>query len=320
MMFRRARVRLTLLYIGLFALVLIVFSVVFYVAIATVLQPAFDIAPELSNTQAAEVAYEATIERIAAALIVADLAAVAVVGGVAWILATRTLTPIREAHGRQQRFVADASHEMRNPLAAIKSTAQAALGARGSADQMRPALDAVVDSTDRLTRLTNDLLTLARSDGALVEHRVERCDLSVVVAETVERYGPVDSARPGIRSTFTADLPIEADPDEIGRIVRNLLDNAFRHGGSGVHVRAATRTGDREVVLEISDDGPGIAAADIDQIFEPFYRVRTHQGTDGSGLGLAIAADLAARNGGRLSVASIPGSGSTFRLVLPRLR
>jgi signal transduction histidine kinase len=320
MMFRRARLRLTLLYIGLFALVLIVFSVVFYLAFVTVLEPAFDIAPELSNTQAAEVAYQATIARIAVALAVADLAAVAVVGGVAWILATRTLTPIREAHQRQQRFVADASHEMRNPLAAIKSTAQAALAGRGSAAQMRTALTAVVDATDRLTRLTNDLLSLARSDGALVEHRVERCDLSVVVAETVEQYGVIDSRRRAVRATFAADLPIEADPDEVGRIVRNLLDNAFRHGGPGVHVTVTTRAGDREVILQVADDGPGIAAADIDQIFEPFYRVGTHPDSDGSGLGLAIAADLAARNGGRLTVTSIPGSGSAFRLVLPRLR
>ena len=320
MIFRRARLRLTLLYIGLFALVLIVFSVVFYLAFVTVLAPAFDIAPELSNTQAAEVAYQATIQRIAVALAVADLAAVAVVGGVAWILATRTLIPIRDAHQRQQRFVADASHEMRNPLAAIKSTAQAALGGRGSAAQMRTALTAVVDSTDRLTRLTNDLLTLARSDGALVEHRVERCDLSVVVAETVEQYRAVDSERRAIRVTFAADLPIAADPDEIGRIVRNLLDNAFRHGGAGVHVTVATRPGDREVILQVADDGPGIAAADIDQIFEPFYRVGAHPGSDGSGLGLAIAADLAARNGGRMTVTSIPGSGSAFRLMLPRLR
>ena len=320
MIFRRARLRLTLLYIGLFALVLIVFSVVFYVAFVTVLQPDFDIAPELSNTQAAEVAYETTIERIAVALAVADVIVVAVVGGVAWILATRTLLPIRDTHQRQQRFVADASHEMRNPLAAIKSTAQAALAGRGSAAEMRSALTAVVDATDRLTRLTNDLLTLARSDGALVEHRVERCDLSVVVAETVEQYGAIDSSRRAVRATFTADLPIAADPDEIGRIVRHLLDNAFRHGGPAVHVTVATRAADREVVLQVADDGPGIAAADLGQIFEPFYRVRTHPGTDGTGLGLAIAADLAARNGGRMSVTSIPGGGSAFRLVLPRLR
>lgn len=319
MMFRRARLRLTMLYIALFALVLIVFSLVFYAAFVTVLQPAFDVAPELSNTQAAALAYQAAIERIAVALAVADAVAVVVVGGVAWILATRTLKPIREAHARQQRFVADASHEMRNPLAAIKSTSQAALGSDGGATEMRAALAAVVVATDRLTRLTNDLLTLARTDGALVEHRTERCDLSVVTAETVEQLGTVSAGR-AIRASFTADLPILADPGEIGRIARNLLDNAFRHGGPTVHVTVTTRASDREVILQVADDGPGIAAADVEHIFEPFYRVRAQAATDGNGLGLAIATDLAVRNGGRLTVASTPGSGSTFRLVLPRLR
>ena len=319
-MFRRARVRLTLLYIALFALVLAVFSVVFYLAFVTVLQPAFDIAPELTNTQAAEVAYEATIGQIAVALAIADLAVVAVVGLVAWILALRTLEPIREAHQRQQRFVADASHEIRNPLAAIKSSAQAAVSSAESADELRAALATVIESTDRLTRLANDLLTLARADGVLAEHPADRCDLSVLAAEVVEAFAATDPAAGRVRATFAADLRILADADEISRIARNLIENAFRHGGPTVRVSVVTRAHEREAILEVADDGPGIAGADVDRIFEPFYRVHPGSAPDGSGLGLAIAADLAARNGGRLSVSSAPGSGSVFRLSLPRLR
>ena len=126
-MFSRARRRLTLLYIALFALVLGIFTLVFVGALAVTLAPAFDIAPELSSEKAAEVAYRQTIERIGIALVVGDLAVLAFVGGAAWVLAARTLEPIREVHNRQRRFVADASHEMRSPLAAIRSTAEAAL-------------------------------------------------------------------------------------------------------------------------------------------------------------------------------------------------
>jgi len=318
-MFQQARRRLTAQYLALFALALVVFSVVFYVGFAIVLQPDFDIAPELSNTQAAELAYEATIERIALALAIADLAAIAVVGAAAWILATRTLDPIREAHQRQQRFIADASHEIRNPLAATKSSAQAALKPNATAAELRAALQAVVESTDRLTRLANDLLTLARSSSALSDER-DRCDLSVVVAEAVEAYLSSEPRRPALRATFAADLPVAANPGDVGRIVRNLVENAVRHGGPQVHVAVVTRSVDREAVLDVTDDGPGIAAADIGQIFEPFHRLQAHAGTEGTGLGLAIAADLATRNGGRLSVRSVAGSGSTFTLVLPRLR
>ena len=120
-MFRRARVRLTVLYIALFALTLGVFSLVFYVGFATVLAPAFDLAPDLSSEQVAQVAYQTTLERVGLALIAADVIVVALVALLAWALADRTLRPIREAHARQRRFVADASHEIRTPLAAIRS-------------------------------------------------------------------------------------------------------------------------------------------------------------------------------------------------------
>ena len=187
-MFARARLRLTLLYIVLFALVLGVFSVIFYVVLGVTLQPEFDIAPELSSLQAAELAYRTTIERIGVAILVGNVVVVGLVGIVAWVLATRTLRPIREAHARQRRFVADASHEMRTPLAAIRVTAESAADGAGSPDDLKTALRSVVVSTDRLTRLTNDLLLLARTDERLLAPTAERIDLSVVAAEALEEF------------------------------------------------------------------------------------------------------------------------------------
>ena len=321
-MFRRARIRLTVLYIGLFALVLGVFSVVFYVGFATALAPTFDVDPELTNEQVAMVAHQAAVERIGLALLAADLLVVALVGVAAWVLAARTLRPIREAHARQRRFVADASHEMRTPLAAIRSSAESALAAANSADELRRALAAVASATGRLTRITNDLLLLARSDE-LPGDRHEPIDLSVIVAETVEAFAAAHPELSRTRMALGADLPVSADPSEIGRIVANLLDNALRYSGgpSANPARITTRAADREALVEVSDDGPGIAAADLERIFEPFHRVHSDAGNlEGSGLGLAIARSLAQRNGGRLTVTSQPGSGATFRLSLPRLR
>ena len=126
-MFRRARIRLTALYVVLFAVVIGVFSLVFYVGFLIVLPPAFDLAPDLTNEQVAAVAYQTTVERIGLALLGADVVVVAAVAVAAWVLAARTLKPIGEAHARQRRFVADASHEMRTPLAAILSSAEGAL-------------------------------------------------------------------------------------------------------------------------------------------------------------------------------------------------
>jgi signal transduction histidine kinase len=320
-MFARTRLRLSLLYIGLFALVLGAFSVVFYVGAATALAPNFDIGPELTNEQAADVAYKATVDQIRVALIGADLAVIVLVGGAAWILATRTLRPISEAHARQRRFVADASHEMRTPLAAIRASAEGALAAPASEDDLRRALGVVVESADRLSRLTNDLLLLARADELPADRDGAPADLSVVVAETLEAFAVAHPELPPSRPTLTADLPVTADPNEIGRIVANLLDNAYRYGSPASPPRIATRLLERDAIVEVADDGPGIAAADLERVFEPFARLHADADTPvGSGLGLAIARSLARRNGGRLTVTSRPGEGAIFRLALPRFR
>jgi signal transduction histidine kinase len=320
-MFWRARWRLTLVYIVLFALILGVFSAVFYVAFATVLVPDFDIGPELSNEQAADAAFQATLGRIGLALIVAYVVVVGVVGVAAWVLASRTLRPIREAHARQRRFVADASHEIRTPLAAIRATAEEATGRHGSVDELMSALTGIEVSAERLSRLTNDLLLLARTDEPLVDRRADRIDLSVVTAETVEEFVGANPSGPRPHLTLEADLVVAADPDELRRIVLNLVDNAVRYSGPDAAVRVITRRTDGDAIVEVHDAGPGIAAADLDRIFDPFYRVRADAATpDGSGLGLAIARSLAERNGGRLSVTSKVGAGSSFRLALPRFR
>jgi signal transduction histidine kinase len=321
-MFAQTRRRLTILYVVLFALVLVTFSVVFYIGLATSLAPTFDIGPELTNQQAAEVAYQATLDRIRLALVGADLAVVVLVAGAAWVLSSRTLRPISDAHARQRRFVADASHEMRTPLASIRASAEGALAASASAEELRRAMGVVVESAERLSRLTNDLLLLARVDELPPLRDGVPVDLSVVVAETLEAFGIAHPELARARAILTPDLPVLADPDEIGRIVANLVDNAYRYGQPATNPpRISTRPVDHDAIVEVTDVGPGIAAADLERVFAPFARLRADTATPaGSGLGLAIARSLAQRNRGRLTVASRPGEGATFRLSLPRFR
>ena len=317
-MFRRARFRLTVLYVAMFTLVLGVFSAVFFLGFATALAPTFDLAPEISNEQAAEVAYQSAVDRIGIALLVADVVVVALVAALAWVLAARTLRPIREAHERQRRFVADASHEMRTPLTAIRASAEGALRGSGSTEQLAAALKVVASSAERLTRITNDLLLLARSDELpLRDH--DPVDMSVLVAETVERLETAHPELPRVRMVLGTDLVVDADPSEVERIVSNLLDNAYRYGDAANPPTITTAASDRDVTVEVTDTGPGIAAADLERIFEPFYRVHADaRAPEGSGLGLAIARGLARRNRGRLVAISQPGAATTFRLSLPR--
>ena len=319
-MFERARRRLALRYLAVLVVVLGAFSLVFLGTMALVLRPAFDVAEDSTTDEAVHRAYERAIQRIGLALVVADGAVVVLVGAAAYFLADRTLKPIRRAHERQRRFVGDASHEMRNPLAAIRATAESALAGPANPTDQQAALEAIVSASERLTVLTYDLLLLARSEQGLLEPRRQRLDLSVVAAEVAEDARAASGRPQGIAVSLAPDLEVEADDEEIRRIVSNLVDNAMRHGRGHGPVRVQTRLIDGQAAVEVADSGPGIPAADLDRIFEPFYRVRSDADAPaGNGLGLAIAADLAARNGGRLTVDSHPGEGATFRLQLPRL-
>jgi two-component system OmpR family sensor kinase len=318
--FARARRRLAIRYLVLFVVVLIAFSLVFFVVLAAVLQPDFDIGPEVPNEEVARIAYTRAIERIALALVLAVVAVVAVVGLAGYYLADRTLRPIQEAHDRQRRFVADASHEMRGPIAAIQGTAESGLLPAADEASRRRALETILDASGRLGRLTTDLLVLARTEQGILDVAADPTDLSVVVAEEVERFqAGITERRLMVDVALAPDLVVQADPTEVARIVGNLLDNALRHGGEPIRVR--TYASDGRAIVEVADRGPGIAVADAGRVFEPFYRVRSDASAPaGSGLGLAIAADLARRYGGRLTVESSPGSGARFRLELPRIR
>jgi signal transduction histidine kinase len=319
-MFSRARRRLTIQYVSLFALVLVVFSGVFYFALATALQPLFDLAPEATSDQAASNAYAMTLERVALALVVANVVVLAVAGVSAWLLAGRTLEPIADAHDRQRRFVADASHEIRNPLAVIRATAESALDGPSDPVALRRALEVIVEAQERLTRITNDLLVLARAEGAPSERVDLEVDLSVTAAEVAEADRLArGSAPPRITVSLSPGVVARGDPGEIARVVANLVDNAVRYCGPQANIRLSTLSDGADAVIEVSDDGPGIAASDLARITEPFYRVDADAGApEGTGLGLAIAASLAHRNGGRLSLASEPGRGTTARLSLSR--
>lgn len=320
-MFARARRRLTVLYIVLFAFVLVVFSALFYTTFATVLAPAFDIAPEITNERAAEIAYETALERIGLALVVGNMVILVLVAAVAWFLAGRTLRPIEDAHDRQRRFVADASHEMRSPLAVIRAAAEN--GMRSNAADVRETLGDIAHASARLSELTSGLLLLARTEQEGAGANPQPIDLSIVVAEAVAAHPAVRVAttRRPIELRLASDLLVLGESEQLERIIGNLLDNAFRYSPPSAPVVVATRRNDGDAVLEITDHGIGIASHELERIFQPFYRVRADASAPpGSGLGLAIAAELAKANRGRIAVRSSPGRGSTFQLALPRFR
>jgi len=214
---------------------------------------------------------------------------------------------LESAQKVQRRFVADASHELRSPLATIGA------GLELLQDSDPGTVRTLRGETERLGRLVDDLLLLARADERGLQPRRDEVDLDELVE--AERSRPYDD---GVRTEVrTEPVRVVGDRGQLVRVLRNLVDNAHRHAGSQVVVRLG-RDGDL-AAIDVVDDGPGVPAADRTRIFERFVRLddARARADGGSGLGLAIVAEVVAAHDGRVWVEEAPGGGALFRVRLP---
>ncbi|GAA0337990.1 HAMP domain-containing sensor histidine kinase [Streptomyces blastmyceticus] len=220
-----------------------------------------------------------------------------------------TLDRLEQAVGRQRQFVADASHELRNPVAAVRSQLEVALASPGGPTE--ESVRAALAETVRLQRVAADLLLLARLD-ARVPAAGEPVDLALLAAEEAAR-------RPGARVPVAvradAPVPMRGRESQLERLLANLVDNALRHAASRVTVSAGVAEGGAVAVLEVADDGPGIPEDRRERVFERFVRLDAARDREsgGSGLGLAIAREIAHAHGGTLTAGERTGGGA--RLV-----
>ncbi|GIH93805.1 sensor histidine kinase [Planobispora siamensis] len=217
----------------------------------------------------------------------------------------RTLDRLELAVSRHKRFVADAAHEFRSPLAILRTRLELAPPGPLSAEALT--------DVDRIQALTSDLLLLARLDAGEPD-RHEEVDLGQVAAEEAARSRPRSEVRVGLE--VAADVVVRGSAGQLRRLVANLVDNAVRHAESAVTVRLGVDG--REAVLEVCDDGPGIPAEHHEAVFDRFTRLDEARDRDagGSGLGLAIARDIAVRHGGGLAVVAGP-PGACLRARFP---
>jgi len=232
------------------------------------------------------------------------------------------LARLEGATDRQRRFVADASHELRSPLTGIRTQLEVDLAHPSRVDWERVGRD-ILDDTIRLQRLVDDLLVLAASDAAALGDSARApIDLDEIVLAEARRARSRGGAT--IDTTAVSGAQVDGNADQLGRVVRNLLDNALRYAASTVTVTLEERAGD--AVLTVADDGPGVAPDEQDRIFERFTRRDSDRGRlgGGSGLGLAISRELVTAHGGTISLESErttagdpAGRGARFTVVLP---
>lgn len=229
---------------------------------------------------------------------------------------------IHRAFESQRRFTADASHELRSPLTAMRGEIEVALRRPREPDEYVRILDSTLEEVMRLSKLTEDLLTLARSDAGALTPQLEMSDTVEIVTRMVDRLRPRAEEK-GIDLIMDAPESLSAllDPGLLGQCVWNLTDNALRFADQGGHVRVAVSERSDELVLEVDDDGPGLGDLDTSSPFERFFRADEARSrgpeTAGTGLGLAIVKAAAEAHGGHATAENRSEGGARFTVRFP---
>lgn len=230
------------------------------------------------------------------------------------------LDRVEQGINDQRAFVEDASHELRNPLAIMATNLDVALADEDAdATSLRQTAEVVRRTVDRTTRTVDDLVTYARRE--VPEHRLVTLDVVALAAETVEEYMPPAGARGiSIVTTGLDRLVIDADRDALKRALSNLLGNAVRLAPGGSQITVAVGEMGGWAWFGVRDQGPGIADEDHDLVFQRSWTASGRGSPAGRGLGLAIVRQVATSHGGRATLTSQLGTGSSFVVWLPKDR
>jgi signal transduction histidine kinase len=220
---------------------------------------------------------------------------------------------LEEARAREERFVADASHELRSPISAVRAQLETALAHQGGVEWPAVART-VLDEELSMERLISELLLLARADaGALPGHRIA-LDLRQLVQVELDSM----DGREGVTvdASAVSEARVVGDPDQLARVIRNVVENAQRHAASSVSIEVAVAGQNAEVI--VTDDGPGIPPSDRERVFDRFTRLDEARSrrSGGVGLGLSIAKEIVTAKGGSIAVTDT-AKGARILIRLP---
>lgn len=230
------------------------------------------------------------------------------------------ITRLERSFAEIRRFTADASHELRTPLTAIRTETEVALGRPSMPAEHQHLLGSILEECERLTRLTDQLLTLSREDAGVARPVRESIDLAALVSEVVDTMRTVGEAK-GIELHLVGSdaVPMHGDEARLRQVFYNLLDNAIKYTPSGGAINVQVNRTGGQAVVTVHDTGIGIAGEHLPHVFDRFYRVdKARSRTEGgAGLGLSIAQSIIRSHGGRIELSSPPGQGTTCTVVLP---
>lgn len=331
-MFESARLKLTFWYLLIIMLVSMFFSVMIYRVVIGEIEEGFARAEQ--RLKARELGFRVPVptfiffddlasarHRVIGRLVSAN--AVIFLGSAAasYFLAGKTLHPIKEALEIEKRFVADASHELKTPLTALKSSIEVALRDRNmTITRAKKVLQVNLEEVDELETLSENLLSLSRMERPHHRFHFLLVDTNEVLATVKRRLGTAIQKKGISLKLPDSNIQFAGDEESIVKVMTVLIDNAVKYTPAGGTVTVDSVKQKNQLQLTVADTGAGIAKKDLPYIFDRFYRVdtaRTKTVVSGHGLGLAIANQIVKLHNGTITVESDAGNGSTFTVILP---
>lgn len=236
------------------------------------------------------------------------------------IIFNQMIARLERAFVQQRRLVADASHELRTPVAVIRNMTEVALSQPANAEEYKHVLTEVNAESEHLGHLINDLLVLARADEGQIHLDCEPVRLDLLALDVVDSLEVLAQERQiALRTRTLIPVTVLGDAARLIQVIMSLVDNALNYSNDGGEITLSVEAYDAHAYLHVSDTGIGIDAKDIEHIFERFYRAdpARSKAVSGSGLGLSIVEWVVRAHKGAIEVRSTPGQGSTFTLILP---
>ena len=327
--FQAARRKLTLLYLATLAAILAVLSSALYELHARDVEgiERRRTVHEIEGQKPAEEARPGLaeyLEHLGRSIVIADIITLIIGGGLSYLLAARTLQPIKEAMEGEQRFFANAAHDLRTPLAVMRSEAEVALRGSHNPDEARAVIESSLEEIRRMSSMVEQMLDLARSGSTQPSRSgsLQPLDLAALASGTTARMAR-RARELGIRllTEAAAPLMIAGDRPALERAVYNILENAIAYTPAGGCVTVRAKRDGVDAVLEVVDTGIGIPPEDLPHITEPFFRGDRARGVHagGAGLGLTIVKTTADEHRGAFQASSRPGGGTTISLRFPAL-
>jgi signal transduction histidine kinase len=317
--FRRARVALTLWYVGIIVVVAALFSVSFYVAASQQIQESFHEYTGGSSQGQEENVLEDAQERLAWLLVAIDGAVLLVSAFASYGFAGYTLKPIRQALEGQKRFVADASHELRTPLAVMRTSVEVLLRQRTDLpNDVKSTMSSLLEEISILTRLSSQLLELSKAEGKGFASDFSSVDLQHLVQKVAARFQSLAHAS-GVTLAIgkLQAAQVFGNQHFLEHALANVIENAVKYNRANGKVEVSLVSSGDRVEITVADTGIGIAEKDLPFIFERFYKGGHSEHGKGTGLGLSIVKAIVDAHGGSLAVCSTLGEGTTVSLILP---